>query len=212
MNNKFFYSKHPKIGLIALSLMGTIALSISLNFTINPVLAQNNININESKKAQAEKLYNEGMQLPKQGSKDSLEQAIIKLQQALTLYQEINDRIAQAYTLTNMGGIYSALGEKQQALEYFQLALPLSKAVSVGDSLALANRQGEATTLNNIASIEYDQGNLQTALTNIKSAIAIIENLGSKIISKDLRKSYFANVENYYKLQSKILMKLQKNK
>ena len=76
----------------------------------------------------------------------------------------------------------------------------------------MGDRTGEANTLYNIASLEYDQGNLQTALTNIKSAIAIIEDLGSKISSKDLRKSYFTTVENYYQLQSKILIKLrQKN-
>ncbi|WP_416242438.1 tetratricopeptide repeat protein, partial [Anabaena cylindrica] len=44
----------------------------------------------------------------------------------------------------NIGKVYSDLGEKQKALEYYNQALPLSRAV--GD------RGEEATTLNNIGS------------------------------------------------------------
>ena len=115
MNNKFFSQNTTKIGLIVLSIFGTIAVSVPVNFTVNPVLAQNNISTNEAKKAQAEKLYNEGGQLYKEGSKKSLEQAMRKWKQALLLYQKIKDRRGEAKTLNNIGLVYSELGDKQKA-------------------------------------------------------------------------------------------------
>jgi tetratricopeptide (TPR) repeat protein len=54
----------------------------------------------------------------------------------------VGDRGGEATTLNNIGGVYSELGEKQKALEYYSQSLPLRRAV--GD------RSGEATTLNNI--------------------------------------------------------------
>jgi tetratricopeptide (TPR) repeat protein len=94
------------------------------------------------------------------------------------------------------------LGQKQQALNYYNQALPLFRAV--GD------RGREATTLNNIGYVERDRGNLQLALTNIQDAIKIIEDLRTKIDSQDLRTSYFATVQGYYKFYIDLLMQLHK--
>ncbi|WP_396442845.1 tetratricopeptide repeat protein, partial [Limnospira sp. PMC 1042.18] len=68
----------------------------------------------------------------------------------------MGDRRGEATTLNNIGGVYSDLGEKQTALDYYNQALPLSRAV--GD------RRGEATTLNNIGFVYYYLGEKQTAL------------------------------------------------
>jgi tetratricopeptide (TPR) repeat protein len=46
--------------------------------------------------------------------------------------------------------VYSDLGEKQKALEFYNQALPLFRAV--GD------REGEATTLNNISRVYNSLG------------------------------------------------------
>ncbi len=54
----------------------------------------------------------------------------------------MGDRSGEATTLSNIGAVYDALGEKQKALDYYQQALHLDRAV--GD------RSGEATTLSNI--------------------------------------------------------------
>ncbi|MEH2247893.1 MAG: tetratricopeptide repeat protein [Nostoc sp.] len=45
-----------------------------------------------------------------------------------------------------MGRVYDALGQKQKALDFYNQALPLFRAV--GD------RSGEATTLNNIGAVQ----------------------------------------------------------
>ncbi|MEC4985734.1 MAG: CHAT domain-containing tetratricopeptide repeat protein, partial [Oscillatoria sp. PMC 1076.18] len=103
-------------------------------------------------------------------------------------------------TLNNLGLVYDSIGEKQQALNYYNQALPLTRAV--GD------KGGEAATLSNLASLERDRGNLNTALTQIEAAINIIEDLRSKIGSQELRQSYFATVQVYYKFYIDLLMEL----
>ena len=51
----------------------------------------------------------------------------------------------EATTLNNIGMVYDSLGEKQKALDYYNQALPIERAV--GD------RAGEAATLSNIGSV-----------------------------------------------------------
>ncbi|MDT9319005.1 MAG: tetratricopeptide repeat protein, partial [Limnospira sp. PMC 1306.21] len=68
----------------------------------------------------------------------------------------MEDRRGEATTLNNIGGVYDSLGEKQTALDYYNQALPLSRAVE--------DRRGEATTLNNIGGVYDSLGEKQTAL------------------------------------------------
>ena len=58
----------------------------------------------------------------------------------------MGDRSGEA-DLNNIGGVYDSLGEKQKALDYYNQALPIERAVG--------NRSGEARTLNNIGLV-YD--------------------------------------------------------
>jgi CHAT domain-containing protein len=98
--------------------------------------------------------------------------------------------------------VYSELGDNEKALEYYSQSLPLFRAV--GD------RSGEAVTLSNIAAAKRDRGNLTEALTNIETALKIIEDLRTKISSPELRTSYFASVQNYYQFYIDLLMELHK--
>ncbi len=114
----------------------------------------------------------------------------------------MGDRRGEATTLKNIGLVYSDLGEKQKALEYLNQALPLNRAVG--------NRGGEANTLFNLASLERNRGNLEQSLKQISSAIEIIEDLRTKVVNQDLRTSYFASVQYYYKFYIDLLMQLHK--
>jgi CHAT domain-containing protein/tetratricopeptide (TPR) repeat protein len=120
--------------------------------------------------------------------------------QALPLRRAVGDRSGEATTLNNIGTVYSDLGEKQKALDYLNQALPLSQAA--GD------RTQEAQTLGNIAITKARSGNLTEALIDIQAAIEIVEDLRSKIGSQDLRASYFATVQGYYKFYIELLMQL----
>ena len=61
---------------------------------------------------------------------------------SVPLWRAVGDRAGEAATLHNIGRVYDDLGEKQQALDYFNQALLLSRAVG--------HRAGEATILTNI--------------------------------------------------------------
>ncbi|MEG5040046.1 tetratricopeptide repeat protein [Microcoleus sp. B3-C5] len=121
--------------------------------------------------------------------------------QSLPLSRAVGDRSQEARALNNIGLVYS-LAEQQKALEYYSQSLPLSRAV--GD------RSGEATTLYNIASAKRAQGHLTEALTDIETALKIIESLRTKVASPELRTSYFATVQNYYQFYIDLLMQLHK--
>jgi CHAT domain-containing protein/Tfp pilus assembly protein PilF len=73
---------------------------------------------------------------------------------------------------TTSAGVYSALGEKQKALEYYTQALAIFRAV--GD------RATEATTLNNIGGVYSDLGEKQKALEYHTQALAIIRAVGDR--------------------------------
>jgi CHAT domain-containing protein/Tfp pilus assembly protein PilF len=124
--------------------------------------------------------------------------------QSLPLSRLVGDKAVEAATLNNIGGVYLALGDKQRALDYHSQSLPLSRLV--GD------KAGEAATLFNLAVTKRKQGNLTEALPDIEAAIAIIEDLRTKIDSEKLRQSYFAQVQNqgYYEFYIDLLMELHR--
>ncbi|GET37560.1 CHAT domain-containing tetratricopeptide repeat protein [Microseira wollei] len=130
------------------------------------------------------------------------QKALDYFNQSLALRRALGNKAGEADSLNNIGAVYFALGEKQKALDYYNQSLPLSRVTG--------NKSGEALTLSNFAYLERDRNNLNAALTNIEAAIKIIEQLRSKIISQDLRASYFATVQDYYKFYIDLLMQLHK--
>jgi len=59
--------------------------------------------------------------------------------EALLLMRAVRDTQGEAYTLDFIGGVYSALGEKEKALKFYNESLPLFSAI--GD------KSGEARML-----------------------------------------------------------------
>ena len=133
------------------------------------------------------------------GEKDK---ALKFFNQALLLSRAVGDRSTEATTLSNIGAVYSNLGEEDKALKFLNQALPLTRAV--GD------KSWEANTLWNLADLERKQGNLQASLERIKAAIQIIEELRGTYTNQDLKTSYFATVQNYYRYYIDLLMELHK--
>ncbi|MHC5761012.1 CHAT domain-containing protein, partial [Nostoc sp.] len=130
------------------------------------------------------------------------QKALQFLDQALPIYHAVGDRGGEASVLNNIGLTYYDLREKQKALQFLNQALPLRRAV--GD------RGGEAAILGNIALLEMNQGNLQEALNKVEDAIKIIEDLRTKVVSPELRTSYFATKQGYYQFKINLLMHLHK--
>ncbi len=129
--------------------------------------------------AAAELAYQEGKQLYQQGTAESLLKAIAKFEQALLLYRQVGDRSngqnlrsLEANTLVYIGKIYSNLGEKQKALDYYKQSLPLSE--QAGD------KQAQGTTLNNIGKIYSELAEKQKALDYYNESLSLRRQAGDK--------------------------------
>ncbi|MGI2901963.1 CHAT domain-containing tetratricopeptide repeat protein [Tolypothrix sp. VBCCA 56010] len=122
--------------------------------------------------AAAKRLFDEGLQLYKQGTAESRRQAIEKFKQALPLMRQVGEKVREATTLNNIGKVYSDLGEKQQALNYYNQSLPLSR--QVGD------KAGVAATLNNIGKVYSDLGDKQQALNYYNQSLPLRQQVRDK--------------------------------
>ena len=77
-----------------------------------------------------------------------------------------------AYLCNAIGLVYDNLGQRQEALTYYERALPIRE--EVGD------RSGLAVTLNNIGAVYNNLGQRQEALTYYKRALPIYEEVGDR--------------------------------
>jgi CHAT domain-containing protein/Tfp pilus assembly protein PilF len=121
-------------------------------------------------------------------------------EKALPLFEATGDRTNQAAVLTNLGVVYHDLGRPQTAMEHYANALSLLRATG--------NRAGELVALNNRATLEDERGNLLDARADLESALKIAESLRTKVVSEELRASYFATVRQSYEFYVDLLMKL----
>jgi len=128
--------------------------------------------------------------------------AIEAYQRSLKLLKSGQDQQHEAYSLNYMGKSYENLKDYKTALHHYQQALTLSREAS--DQVA------EILTLHNIAHVERSRGNLDIAREQIEASIALTESLRAKVISQDLRATYFATVRQNYELYINILMLLHR--
>ncbi|QFS47094.1 CHAT domain-containing tetratricopeptide repeat protein [Nostoc sphaeroides] len=122
--------------------------------------------------------------------------------QSLSLSQQLGDLRSQATVYRIRGKIYTSMKQPQQAIEAYNQELKLRQQIS--------NTSNQTYSLYKIAIIERDRGNLNQAKTHIETVINITENTRSKVNSDDLRSSYFATVQDYYKFYIDLLMQLHK--
>ena len=126
--------------------------------------------------------------------------AVDFLERALQLRTAVGDRQGEAITLNHFGRAFDRWGQPQKALYYYEKALPIWRAV--GD------RNGEVAALYGIARAESNLGDLAAAKQQTDAALAIINTLRTKVTSRELRASYFASVQDLYKLHIDLLMRL----
>jgi tetratricopeptide (TPR) repeat protein len=114
----------------------------------------------------------------------------------------VSDRQGEAITLNQLGRAFDLSGEPQKTLEYYGKALPIWRAV--GD------RNGEVAALYGMARAESKLDDLLRASQHTEAALNIINTLRTKVASRDLRASYFASVQDLYKLHIDLLMRLHR--
>ncbi|MEH2242089.1 CHAT domain-containing tetratricopeptide repeat protein [Nostoc sp.] len=130
------------------------------------------------------------------------QKALESSKEGLSAWHNMGFRLGEANSLDYLGKIYNALKQPQQAIDIYNQALALRHK--------LADKVGEADTRYNLAVTERDRGNLQDALTQIQTTIKIVEDIRTKVSNEDLRTSYFATVQDYYKFYIDLLMQLHK--
>lgn len=128
--------------------------------------------------------------------------AVEHLERALQLRVVVSDRQGEAITLNQLGRAFNLSGEPQKALEFYGKALPIWRAV--GD------RNGEVAALYGMARAESKLDDLLLASQQTEAALNIINTLRTKVASRDLRASYFASVQDLYKLHIDLLMRLHR--
>src|SRR5689334_1923439 len=130
------------------------------------------------------------------------QKAVEYLERALQIRIAVSDRQGEAITLNHLGRAFDMWRQPQKALEYYEKALPIWRAV--GD------RNGEVAALYGMGHAEAELDHVDRAHTHTEAALAIINTLRTKVTSRDLRASYFASVQDLYKLHIDLLMRLHR--
>ena len=133
-----------------------------------PITAQSNPPTPQT----ADRLYAEANRLYREGTKDSLEQAIQKLLEAAAIYHSGGDATHEAGALNNVARTYLLLGDQRQAIEYLKRVLPLVR--SLGDHRA------EGVILSDLGAANDMLGDKQQALDYFNEALPALRVAGDR--------------------------------
>ncbi|OUC12059.1 MAG: hypothetical protein B0A82_24490 [Alkalinema sp. CACIAM 70d] len=136
--------------------------------------AQRNSQANVSNKnaPQAEAALQAAIQLNQQGTVESRQQALQKLDEALKLYRTDNNLAKAAHTLRLIGNIRADLGQFQAALDAYTQALPLSRQSGA--------KAEEAAILNSLGQLYTNLADSKTALDYHTQALPLLYQLNDK--------------------------------
>jgi CHAT domain-containing protein/tetratricopeptide (TPR) repeat protein len=155
--------------ILSLLTLTLITLTFPVNATVKAIEIEKNLKaitnllIAQTPQIEAEILFNEALQLYQQNTTESLQEAIIKWQEALLLYEQIENRQQQALTNTWIALSYNKLGDHQQALIYHNRASYLYQEIpdSTNEEIIIAdNLISPYSDLEKQTALEYLQQNL----------------------------------------------------
>jgi CHAT domain-containing protein/Flp pilus assembly protein TadD len=150
----------------------------------------------DSRQTQADQLFQQGIQ---QYRANQLKAAIQSWQQALKLYQQLQNRQREGATLGNLGAAYLALGDYRKAIEFLEPFLAIAKTTN--------NQLGEAQALSNLGIAYQELGNYDKAVEyyhqGLVKAQAVGDTQAEKIALKSLALVYtdqanYAKAIEYY--------------
>jgi CHAT domain-containing protein len=132
--------------------------------------------IQDDKAKRAEALFIEGVQLASQDTAVPLRAGLEKIQQALQIFIELNDKKNQAFCLNWIGIVQTQLGNKQEALRVWIRVLELSEHVTDTHQRTVLI----ATLRLNMGGAYHDIGEMSKALDAYAEARKLQEELGEK--------------------------------
>lgn len=119
------------------------------------------------------KLDQEAEQLLQQGNEQlysgNYQAALPLLEQALALYQQLDDRAGEGQALKSLGNVYYLLEDYPRSLDYQQQALAIAQARSDLDL--------EARVLNNLGNVYRETGDTDRALALFQQSLAIAQQI-----------------------------------
>ncbi len=122
----------------------------------------------DAQKTQADRLLQQGINQHKNGQ---FRAALQSVQQALSMYQTINDVGGVANSLSSLGNTYFSLGEYRQAIGFYQQSLKIMQATK--------NRQGEVEDLVSLSNAYLYLGQEQEAKKFERQARAVRQEIGN---------------------------------
>ncbi|MGC1393651.1 MAG: CHAT domain-containing protein [Coleofasciculaceae cyanobacterium] len=151
-----------KIALTTLIIFGAGS-AYSSSLLITPqLLAQTQI----TSKTAASQLFKQGLE---QYQKRQLEAAIKTWQQALSMYQELQDQQGEKAALSGLGAAYLELANYSKAIESMQALLPIAKATS--------DRKTEAQALGNLGIAYKELGKYDKAIKSQQQALVLMQEI-----------------------------------
>ena len=130
------------------------------------------------------------------------QKALTYYEQSLPLFRAEHDHLGEAAALLGVCMSHISSRNYQKGINHCDQTLAIQRATG--------NVHAEALTLKQIAIGERDRGNLSASQTAIESAIANVESVRLKVVSPDLRLSYFAGSQDYYEFYIDLLMLMHK--
>jgi CHAT domain-containing protein/tetratricopeptide (TPR) repeat protein len=121
---------------------------------------------------QSRRAFEQAGALRAQGTTESLQGALKKYEEALSLFRRWGERHNEAATLLAIGRVHDIAGDKGTASKFYQQALPIFRAI--GD------RSQEAVALNNIGLMLMNMGDSQGAIEHYQQALPIIKELNER--------------------------------
>ena len=123
----------------------------------------------DSKKAEAEKLLNQGIS---HFRRSEFPEALQSWQQALVIYKQIGDRKGEAKSLNNLGVAYGNLGDYKKAIDYYQQSIVIAREIE--------NREGEANSLTNLGNAYNNLGEYKKAIDYYQQSIVIAREIENR--------------------------------
>lgn len=144
----------PLVAVVSLALVGSTPILVAI---------AEEVTTPDPRLTEAETAFAAGVKLVQEGSPESLQQALVQLNQALLLYQQVGLGSQAAETWLGLGLVYKSLGDLRASLEAYQEALSYYES---SDRILDA-----AYSLNQIGKIHYELGDYQKAVEVYQQAI-----------------------------------------
>lgn len=159
-----------RIGLTALvSFLAIVSMPLTMRSVAVVSALPTATQTQDTRKAQADQLFQQGIEQYHNGKLDA---AIESWQQALLIYQQLQNRQGEGATLGNLGAIYLFLGNYNKAIEFLHPFLAIAQNTG--------NRRGEAQALGNLGIAYKGSGKYTQSIASHQQALVLMRELNNR--------------------------------